>query len=161
MKRIMLMATAFLMATSALLWGRGGGEDVISAGADQVSHMVDNVVTPQTDETDTSIAQVVTEDDMSDVMRNMSLGIMRELRKSDLDVPTTEIMPTSVQPDIAPFVPAVRTYDVQEGDSLPGIAFRFYGTTVAYLKILQANEDVLSDPSQLSAGMVLRVPELQ
>ncbi len=53
----------------------------------------------------------------------------------------------------------VRTYTVKEGDSLPGIAFRFYGTTVAYLQILNANPDVLADPGELRAGMVLRVPE--
>ncbi len=53
----------------------------------------------------------------------------------------------------------VRTYTVKEGDSLPGIAFRFYGTTVAYLQILNANQDVLANPGDLTAGMTLRIPE--
>lgn len=53
----------------------------------------------------------------------------------------------------------VRTYTVKQGDSLPGIAFRFYGTTVAYLQILSANPEQLANPADLQAGMVLRIPE--
>ncbi|PYG29228.1 LysM peptidoglycan-binding domain-containing protein [Pelagimonas varians] len=55
----------------------------------------------------------------------------------------------------------VRTYTVKDGDSLPGIAFRFYGTTVAYLQILSANPEQLANPADLRAGMILRVPETQ
>jgi nucleoid-associated protein YgaU len=55
----------------------------------------------------------------------------------------------------------VRTYTVKQGDSLPGIAFRFYGTTVAYLQILSANPEQLANPADLRAGMILRVPETQ
>lgn len=55
----------------------------------------------------------------------------------------------------------VRTYTVKQGDSLPGIAFRFYGTTVAYLQILSANPEQLANPADLRAGMVLNIPETQ
>lgn len=60
------------------------------------------------------------------------------------------------QPTVAP---ALRSYTVQPGDSLPGIAFRFYGTTVGYLQILAANEDILTSPASLRAGMTLRIPD--
>lgn len=60
----------------------------------------------------------------------------------------------------APPADTMRTYTVKEGDSLPGISFRFYGTTVAYLQILSENPDVLPDPADLRAGMTLRIPDL-
>ena len=51
-----------------------------------------------------------------------------------------------------------RTYTVQPGDSLPGIAFRFYGTTVAYLQILDANQDVVRSPADLK-GLRIRLQQ--
>ncbi|MCT4611625.1 MAG: LysM peptidoglycan-binding domain-containing protein [Pelagimonas sp.] len=118
-------------------------------------------------------------EEVMDVLRVMSYGIVEELKKP---VPTTApqatpqatAQPTSVlenqilaakQALAAPAAtpapePAGRTYVVQEGDSLPGISFRMYGTTSAYYQILQANPDVISSPSEMQAGMVLRIPDL-
>ena len=92
---------------------------------------------------------------MSDAIRAMAMGIVNELQKP---------APGNGQPPtLTTAAPAFsgQTYTVQAGDSLPGIAFRFYGTTVAYLDILDANRDTLSDPGDLAAGMVLRIPDIQ
>ena len=95
--------------------------------------------------------------DEMDLVRSMSLGIVRELQKPVSKPAVAAVQTARAQPQ--PVAAEGRTYTVQPGDSLPGIAFRFYGTTVAYLQILEANADILTDPSELTAGMVLRVPE--
>lgn len=100
-----------------------------------------------------------TNDDVINRLRAMSYGIVEEMKK-----PVGGNASASVSRPAAVAVPTVaetvRRYTVQQGDSLPGIAFRFYGTTVAYLDILSANRDILDDPSELRAGMTLRIPEL-
>ncbi|MFY0624075.1 MAG: LysM peptidoglycan-binding domain-containing protein [Pelagimonas sp.] len=93
-----------------------------------------------------------TDDEVMKALRAMSLGIVQELQKpKGWAVAAPEPVKTAV---------ATRTYDVKQGDSLPGISFRFYGTTVGYLQILEANKDILPHPSDLQAGMTLRIPDL-
>ncbi len=128
------------------------------------------------------------QDKVNSAVLTMGLGVVNELKKPKsqpgaqastqsaaplLRVPATLV--PQVQPRPAPQILAARpatpaptptpraperTYTVQPGDSLPGIAFRYFGSTVAYLQILAANGDVLSDPAQLTAGMVLRIPDM-
>jgi phage tail protein X len=122
---------------------------------------------------ETSLTLAAPEDDVIKRLRAMSYGIVEEMKKP---VPgakaapvssaraVTAILPAAVPPAAVPPaatqpVQAERSYMVQSGDSLPGIAFRFYGTTVAYLEILSANRDLLEDPSDLRAGMTLRIPD--
>lgn len=189
MIRIILMTVAFFAATGALLWGLNGYSDGPTSQPDQVSRTapdplglqpsltaaiapVQTVAEPQPQVVQrepisaparqVAVAQpAATQDDTdasSDLFRTMSLGIVKELQK-----PVVETAPRQTARVEAPVErpAAVRTHVVQPGDSLPGIAFRYYGTTVAYIQILNANEDVLSAPSDLAAGMVLRVPELK
>lgn len=97
----------------------------------------------------------------TDIMHMMSMGILKELQKPTAAKP---LAPAPAQiaaavPTPAP-QPQARLYTVQEGDSLSGLAFQFYGTTSAYLQILNANPDVISSPSEMQAGMVLRLPDL-
>lgn len=107
---------------------------------------------------------------LSDVVHELSLGIVRELRKPvEADADSVEIAAAPAPAAIAAPAPApviepaptvaARTYTVQIGDSLAGIAFRYYGTTAAYLNILNANPDQLPNPSALRPGMVLTIPE--
>ncbi len=51
-----------------------------------------------------------------------------------------------------------KTYVVQKGDSLYGIAQRFYGDGSQWQKILSANSSKLSAPEELRAGMELVIP---
>jgi len=101
------------------------------------------------------------EDDVMRALREMSYGIVSELQKPVANPQATPRPQTAATRPAAEQGAPSRTYTVQAGDSLPGIAFRFYGTTVAYLQILEANRDLLTDPSQLSAGMTLRIPALR
>lgn len=58
----------------------------------------------------------------------------------------------------APSTPAVRTYTVQPGDSLSKISKQFYGDANQYMKIFEANQDKLSDPDKIRAGIDLLIP---
>lgn len=104
------------------------------------------------------------DDDLMKVLRAMSYGIVEEMKKpakphATPAVPAATARAAVVAPPVST-PPAGLSYTVQQGDSLPGIAFRFYGTTVAYLEILQANRGLMEDPSDLRAGMTLRIPDL-
>jgi nucleoid-associated protein YgaU len=53
---------------------------------------------------------------------------------------------------------AGRTYTVQAGDTLSGIAKEHLGDASKYTKIFEANRDVLSDPDRIKPGQVLKIP---
>ncbi|MBV8843674.1 MAG: LysM peptidoglycan-binding domain-containing protein [Bryobacterales bacterium] len=53
---------------------------------------------------------------------------------------------------------AGRTYTVQAGDSLSKISKQFYGNANDYMKIFEANRDVLSDPNKINPGQTLKIP---
>jgi len=52
----------------------------------------------------------------------------------------------------------LRTYTVQPGDTLSKISKDVYGNTSAYMKIFEANRDVLNDPDKIRPGQTLRIP---
>jgi hypothetical protein len=54
--------------------------------------------------------------------------------------------------------PEFETYTVQPGDSLSRIALQFYGKSSLWRVIFEANQHILSDPSSIRAGIVLRIP---
>ena len=62
----------------------------------------------------------------------------------------------SVDPSLAP---KQRTYTVAAGDSLSKIAKQFYGNVNQYMKIYEANRNVLSDPNVVKIGQELVIPE--
>ncbi|WP_368185267.1 LysM peptidoglycan-binding domain-containing protein [Aestuariibius sp. HNIBRBA575] len=49
-------------------------------------------------------------------------------------------------------------YTVQRGDSLGGIAIKFYGNAAEYRKIFDANRQLLSSPDTIRAGQRLFIP---
>ncbi len=57
-------------------------------------------------------------------------------------------------------VAATQKYTVQAGDSLSKIAKRFYGDANAYMKIFEANTDLLDDPNKIQVGQDLVIPTL-
>jgi nucleoid-associated protein YgaU len=50
------------------------------------------------------------------------------------------------------------TYTVQAGDSLSKISKELYGNGSEYMKIFEANRDVLSDPNKIRPGQTLKIP---
>ncbi len=52
----------------------------------------------------------------------------------------------------------VRTYVVQEGDTLSRVSANVYGTSARWADIYQANRDILPNPNSLRVGQELRIP---
>jgi LysM domain len=52
-----------------------------------------------------------------------------------------------------------KSYTVQAGDSLSKISQHFYGSANQYMKIFEANKNVLSDPDKIKPGMNLVIPD--
>jgi LysM repeat protein len=59
---------------------------------------------------------------------------------------------------LAPPPGSWRTYTVQPGDTLSLIARQEYGDAQLWRIIFEANQDILSDPSRLRPGQVLKIP---
>ncbi len=54
---------------------------------------------------------------------------------------------------------AEQTYTVQSGDTLSKISKQFYGDASQYQRIFEANRDKLSNPDQIAAGQILKIPQ--
>jgi nucleoid-associated protein YgaU len=55
--------------------------------------------------------------------------------------------------------PAPRSYTVQNGDTLSGIAERYYGSASKWRLIYEANRDLIKDPDLIYPGQTVRIPE--
>jgi len=49
-------------------------------------------------------------------------------------------------------------YEIVSGDTLGGIAKKYYGKASAYMKIFEANKDIISDPNKIYPGQKIRIP---
>ena len=54
---------------------------------------------------------------------------------------------------------AQRHYTVQSGDTLSKISKQFYGNANEYMRIFEANRNILHDPNQIQPGQDLVIPE--
>ena len=52
-----------------------------------------------------------------------------------------------------------KLYTVKKNDTLQKISKKFYNTTRRWIKIYQANKDILKSPDKLYAGQVLKIPQ--
>jgi len=58
-----------------------------------------------------------------------------------------------------PETPAVKHYQVREGDTLSSIAKKFYDDASKYLVIYEANKDLIGDdPNLIKVGQELKIP---
>ena len=49
-------------------------------------------------------------------------------------------------------------YEIVSGDTLGAVAKKFYGKSSAYMKIFEANRDIISDPNKIYPGQKIRIP---
>jgi nucleoid-associated protein YgaU len=49
-------------------------------------------------------------------------------------------------------------YEIVSGDTLGGIAKRYYGKASMYTKIFEANRDIIDDPNKIYPGQKIRIP---
>jgi len=50
-------------------------------------------------------------------------------------------------------------YEIQSGDTLSGIAKRYYGDAMQYTRIFDANQGVIEDPNKIYPGQKIRIPQ--
>lgn len=72
--------------------------------------------------------------------------------------PAGHSVPARLDAAVLPARPGGRTYTVRAGDTLSGIAQRFYGRADDWHGLYAANQSTVSDPSLIYAGQVLRLP---
>jgi len=63
-----------------------------------------------------------------------------------------------VAPPASAAAAAAKTYTVKAGDTLGAIAKAQLGDAGAYMKIFDANKDLLTDPDKIKPGQVLKIP---
>lgn len=49
-------------------------------------------------------------------------------------------------------------YEIVRGDTLGGIAKRYYGNASRYMTIFEANREIISDPDKIYPGQKIRIP---
>jgi LysM repeat protein len=54
--------------------------------------------------------------------------------------------------------PTARLHKVVAGDTLSKIAKKYYGNANEYMKIFEANKDILKDPNKINVGQELIIP---
>ena len=54
---------------------------------------------------------------------------------------------------------APKVHVVEKGDTLGAIAKKYYGKAGAYMKVFEANKDILTDPDKIKPGQKLRIPD--
>ncbi len=52
----------------------------------------------------------------------------------------------------------VEFYEIKRGDTLSGIAKRYYGNAMAYTRIFEANRNVIENPDKIYPGQKIRIP---
>ena len=52
----------------------------------------------------------------------------------------------------------VEYYTIVSGDTLSGIAKKYYGKANAYMRIFEANREVIQDPDKIFPGQKIRIP---
>jgi nucleoid-associated protein YgaU len=55
-------------------------------------------------------------------------------------------------------VEKVEYYEIVSGDTLSGIAKKYYGKGSAYMRIFEANREVIKDPDKIYVGQKIRIP---
>jgi nucleoid-associated protein YgaU len=49
-------------------------------------------------------------------------------------------------------------YEIASGDTLGKIAKKYYGSAGKYMKIFEANRDIISDPNKIYPGQKIKIP---
>lgn len=108
-------------------------------------------------------------DEVDETLNAIGLSVVQQLMQQTAPAaepePRVAVAPAPAQPvvttprPVPTAAPQTVQYVVKEGDSLPGLAFRFFGTTAAYLSIVEANPILRDNPNAFAAGMTIEIPK--
>lgn len=52
----------------------------------------------------------------------------------------------------------VEYYEIVSGDTLSAVSKKYYGKSSAYMRIFEANREVIKDPNKIYVGQKIRIP---
>ena len=61
-------------------------------------------------------------------------------------------------PEVVEEVEKVEYYEIVSGDTLGGIAKKFYGSSSKYTRIHEANKELIPDPNKIYPGQKIKIP---
>jgi hypothetical protein len=100
---------------------------------------------------------------VSSVINNMVVGAPEPVAEPEPEVIVAEAEAEVVAEEAAApdSEEPGRTYTVQSGDTLWAIAAEMYGSGGKYMKIFEANTNILENPDRIKPGQVLVIPDLE
>jgi nucleoid-associated protein YgaU len=90
---------------------------------------------------------------------NLAMQKIDQAVKADNIVNTIEVEKTPEPEPVPEPVSAERFYEVVSGDTLGAISQKYYGKAGDYMKIFEANRDILDSPDLIKPGQNLKIPE--
>ncbi len=85
------------------------------------------------------------------------MSILDSIKNIGEELLNTDNKNVENKPDIT--AAGKRTYTVKSGYTLSAIAKAFYSDASHYMKIFEANKNILSNPDNIVPGQVLIIPE--
>ena len=90
---------------------------------------------------------------------NLAMQKIDQAVKADNIVNAIEVEKAPEPEPVVEQVSAERFYEVVSGDTLGAISQKFYGKAGDYMKIFEANRDILDNPDLIKPGQNLKIPE--
>ncbi len=90
---------------------------------------------------------------------NLAMQKIDQAVKADNIVNAIEVEKAPEPEPVPEPVSAERFYEVVSGDTLGAISQKYYGQASNYMKIFEANRDILDSPDLIKPGQNLKIPE--
>jgi LysM repeat protein len=92
---------------------------------------------------------------------NLAMQKIDQVVKADNIINAIEVKKApEPEPEPAPEPAAEeRVYEVVAGDTLGAISQKYYGKASEYMKIFEANRDILDNPDLIKVGQKLKIPK--
>ena len=90
---------------------------------------------------------------------NLVMSKIDQAVKADNIVNSIEVKKAPAPAKAPEKVVEERIYEVVSGDTLGAISKKYYGKAGDYMKIFNANKDILDNPDLIKVGQKLRIPE--
>ena len=90
---------------------------------------------------------------------NLAMQKIDQAVKADNIVNAIEVEKAPEPEPVPEPVSAERFYEVVSGDTLGAISQKYYGQASNYMKIFEANRDILDNPDLIKPGQKLKIPQ--